>query len=115
MTEKISNKYLLLHFYFFLYSCAGLCAKFAAAAPVFSLGFIGPYGLSLLILLVCALLWQIILRGYPLTAAFAHKGTTVVWGMLWGWLIFGENLNAAKLVAALLVIAGVACLGQSHE
>jgi multidrug transporter EmrE-like cation transporter len=111
----VSGGYILLHAYFLLYSCSGIFAKSAAGEELFSVGFNVKYALVLLILLVCALLWQIILRMFPLTVAFANKGVTVIWGVVWGCLFFAESLNPAKLAAIALVLAGIACIGDAHE
>jgi multidrug transporter EmrE-like cation transporter len=61
------------------------------------------------------MLWQIILRSTPLTIAFSNKGIVVFWGMLWGLLFFGENINLVKVIAAVLVITGIIVVGKADE
>ena len=47
----------------------------------------------------------------PLSVAYANKAVTVVWGCLWGVLIFHERLTPGKVIGALMVLAGVALYG----
>ena len=53
--------------------------------------------------------------------AYANKAVTVVWGCVWGVLIFHEHLTPGKIVGALMVLSGVAIYGWadgkagSHE
>lgn len=101
------KKYTLLHTGILFYSFSPVFAKLAAGSPVFSLRFAICYGISLLILSVYALLWQQIIRQLPLTTAFSNKAMTVVWGIVWGVLIFGESITPGKLIGAVLVITGV--------
>ena len=51
--------------------------------------------------------WQQIIKRMPLTAAFANKAVTVVWGIIWGFVFFKESITPAKVVGAVLVIAGI--------
>ena len=68
----------------------------------------------ILLLGVYAIAWQQIIKVLPLTTAFANKAVTVVWGLIWGMLFFGERLTAGKLIGALLVIVGVALFGMAE-
>lgn len=99
---------LALHLLLAVYSFSGYFSKKAAAEPFLSLPFLLLYGGMLAILVVYALGWQQIIKRLPLTTAFANKAVTVVWGIVWGALFFGEAVTAGKLAGAALIIAGVA-------
>ena len=43
----------------------------------------------------------------PLTSAYANKAVTIVWGIVWGVLLFHEAVTPAKLLGAAVVLAGV--------
>ena len=103
-----------LHLLFLLYSVCGILGKLAAQQPLFSVRFFAVYAASLLMLAVYAILWQRILITLPLTTAFSNKGVTVVWGIVWGMLLFDESINLAKVVAAILIITGIAIIGKSE-
>ena len=98
---------ILLHVLLLIYSLSGIFSKTAAAQPFLSLQFIGLYGGMLLILFVYAIGWQQIIKRMPLTLAFMNKAVTIVWGVLWGFLLFDERITVGKVIGALLVIAGV--------
>jgi drug/metabolite transporter (DMT)-like permease len=90
-----------------MYSLGGICSKFAGQAEFLSLQFIVLYGLVLLNLFVYAIFWQQILKRLPLVTAYSNKAVTVIWGILWGFLFFGEPVTWKKLAGSLIIIAGV--------
>lgn len=96
-----------LHVLLLVYSLSGFFSKNAAAQPVLSVQFVLLYGGMLAILFGYALGWQQVIKHLPLTLAFANKAVTVVWGMVWGVLFFGETITAPMVIGAAIVIAGV--------
>ncbi len=106
MNSKV--KYLLiLHILLGVYSLTGVASKFAAGEEFMSSGFIIFYGLSLLGLFIYAFAWQQVIKHMPLITAYANKGVTVIWGIIWGYFIFRENITVRKLLGAAIIIAGV--------
>ena len=112
MTKK---KLIPLHMLFLLYSICGVLGKLAAHQAFFSSKFFILYGGSLIILVIYSLLWQRMLLKMPLTIAFSNKGVTVIWGIIWGVVFFDERINLAKVIAATLIITGVAIIGKANE
>lgn len=105
-----NNKYFLyLHAILLLFSVAGIFAKSAACHKILSLEWLLFYVGLLGILLVYAIVWQIILKHINLTVAFCNKAVTVIWGIVWGSLFFGETITVKKIVGAAIVMAGL-CL-----
>lgn len=98
---------LALHVVLFVYSLTGILGKWASAENFLSLPFVGYYAGIIVLLGVYAVAWQQVIKLLPLTTAFANKAVTVIWGMLWGVLLFGEQINGWKIVGAILVVAGV--------
>ena len=96
-----------LHLLLLVYSLSGIFSKNAAAQEFLSVPFMLFYAGMLAVLFVYAIGWQQILKRMALSAAFANKAVTVVWGMLWGWLIFGETISLINMLGAALVILGV--------
>lgn len=90
-----------------LYSLSGVCSKMAAGYEFLSPGFILFYGGIIAILGVYAIVWQQILKKMPLVTAYANKAVTVVWGVIWGIVIFHEKISAGKVISMLLVMAGI--------
>lgn len=114
--QKVSVKYfILLHVILFLYSLGGIASKTAAQQEFLSLQWCFFYGLVLLNLFVYAILWQQILKKMPLTTAFANKSITIVWSMVWGSLIFNEEITLKKIVACVLIFIGVYMVVTNDE
>lgn len=106
-----AKTYIALHLFLMLYSAGGIISKLAAGYPFLSTPFILLYGLEILILAFYAIGWQQFMKRMPLSAAYANKAVTVIWGGVWGVLIFREQLSAGKIVGGLLVLVGVALYG----
>lgn len=104
--EKL--KYIIiLHIVLFIYSSIGIMSKFASAEPFMSFKFIILYGGVVFALFLYALVWQQLLKKLPLITAYANKAVTVIWGIVWGFLIFHEEITLPKIVGALIIIVGV--------
>lgn len=107
--------YLLLHLLLVLYSLCSIFGKLAAGQEFMSLGFVLYYGGMILVLGLYALGWQQVIKRLPLTTAYANRAITVVWGIVWGVLLFGERLSPQKVVGALVVLVGVALFATSPD
>ena len=81
--------------------------KTAALQPSVNMTLLLCYGSELLLLGLYAVAWQQIIKRMPLTVAFASKAVTVVWGIIWGAVIFHEAVTAGKVIGAALIIAGI--------
>lgn len=103
--------YLTLHLFLMIYSTSGIVSKLAAREKFMSLPFILLYGLEILILAFYAVGWQQFVKRMLLSVAYANKAVTVIWGCIWGVLIFHEQLTVGKVAGALLVLGGVALYG----
>ncbi|MDE5967147.1 MAG: transporter [Lachnospiraceae bacterium] len=99
--------YMLLHMLFFVYSAGGICAKLAAAYDFFSIKFMLLYGAVLLNLFIYAIAWQQLLKKMPLTTAYMNKAITIVWGFVWGMLVFDEAITIGKIIGGAVIIIGV--------
>ena len=97
-----------LHALLVVFSFSGITSKMAAQHPFMSWGFILYYGLMVVVLGVYAIGWQQIIKRMPLTTAYANRAVTVVWGIVWGAVIFHERISLLKVIGALVVLAGVA-------
>ena len=98
---------LLLHILLMVYSTSGIFSKLAAGESFLSLKFFAFYGILIVLMGIYAIGWQQIIKRMPLTAAFANKAVTVVWGIVWGILFFQESITVGKVIGAALVVLGV--------
>ena len=108
--RKASSKtlvYLALHVMLAIYSMSSVCSKFAAGYDFMSLGFILCYGGMIACLGLYAIGWQQVIKRMPLTVAYANKAVTLIWGLVWGLLLFHEQITATKFLGAVIVLVGV--------
>lgn len=87
----------------------------ASGQDSFSIGFFMFYGLELAILVIYALLWQQVLKFIPLTVAFCNKAITIIWGMVWGALIFNETITPFMVIGSVIVLIGIILVVTEHE
>lgn len=106
---------LSLHILLVFYSLSGIFSKLASKQQFLSFKFCFFYGLIILLLGVYAIGWQQIIKRLPLTTAFANKAITVVWGIIWGILIFNERITIGKIIGAVLVMFGVVFYTKAGE
>ena len=111
----MSNKktLLALHLMLMIYSVSGICSKIAGNYPFLSLQFCIFYGMVIILLGIYAIGWQQIIKRIPLSVAFANKAVTVIWGSVWGFLLFHEAVTMGKVIGATLVIIGVVLYANS--
>ena len=105
---------LLLQFVFLIYSMNSIVAKFASAEE-FGLKFILLYGLEVAILGIYAILWQQVIKKFELSVAYANKAVTLIWAMLWGSVLFKEQITISKVAGILLVITGIVILNSKDR
>ena len=116
--EKIKN-FILLHAILFLYSLSAVCSKYASGLRFLSIKWCILYALMIFILGVYAILWQQILKKLPLNLAYANKAVTIIWGMLFGILLFdeGKSFTVWKIIGSVIVLVGVILMvtGEKNE
>ncbi len=118
LSEPRSNRalvYVFLHILLLFLSFSGVCSKMAGRYEFLSFEFCLYFGLMVLILGIYTLAWQQILKHIPLTTAFCNKAVNVIWGMLWGYLIFDETLTLSMFIGSALVIIGVVLVVTDGE
>jgi len=101
------KKYILLHALFVLYSLTAVLGKLASKHDFMSFKFIFMYGLILGILFVYAILWQQVLKNMLLVTAYTNKAVVVVWGMLWGNILFFERITAGMIIGTIIIFMGI--------
>lgn len=111
MADKETNRakvLIALHALLLLFSTSGIFSKLASGYSFMSAGFIICYGGMVCVLGVYAIGWQQIIKRLPLTTAYANRAVTVVWGIVWGTVLFGESVTWQKVLGAVVVLFGVA-------
>ncbi|NMD37067.1 MAG: transporter [Christensenellaceae bacterium] len=107
--------YGMLNIALLLYSLSTVAMKHAAGSGFLSFQFIALYGLALLLLLIYAFIWQKVLVKLPLTTAYANKGVVVIYGFVFGALLFGEQITVKSVIGAAIVLIGIYLVVSSNE
>ena len=107
--------FLFMHIAFLVYTLYPLLGKFATRYEMLSFQFVALYCVVFAILFLYAILWQQVLKRIPLTTAIANKSITIVWGMIFGLLLFGEGISLKMLIGAALILSGILILSTEKE
>lgn len=100
---------------FVLYSLTGVLGKYAAGEEGITVRFIVLYGLYFFLMGVYAIGWQQVIRRIPLMVAYANKAAVVLWGLIWGVLLFHEIVTIGKLIGMAMVMVGIILSAGSDE
>ena len=107
MDKKKKLALLTLHLILALYSVCGVFSKMASKSSFLSIDFCLYYCGIILLLGIYAIVWQQVIKELPLTVAFANKAVTVLWGIIWGIMLFNENIALIQFIGASLIITGI--------
>jgi drug/metabolite transporter (DMT)-like permease len=112
--NRIKN-FVFLHLIILQGSIGGIASKAAAGRQIFSYGWFFFYALVLINLLIYAFFWQRILKRFTLGTAFLNKSVVIIWGAVWGFLFFKENITINMLLGAFIVILGIGLVVTERE
>lgn len=63
--------------------------------------------LSIGVLGLFSILWQKLLNSVDLVKAYLFKSTTVIWNVIYGILLFNENVTVNMMIGMIITTAGV--------
>ena len=107
----------ILHIIPLVFSLSTVLSKLASGEDFLSLRFCGFYAGIIVLLGIYAIVWQQLIKHLPLIFAYANKAVTIIWGLIWGYLLFSESITLNKVIGALVVIAGIVVfsLGEKNN
>lgn len=119
-TKTSENKHpviwlVVLHLAFLIYSSSTLVSKLASGEEFLSIRFCGLYAGVIILLGIYAVIWQQVLKHLPLVFAYANKAVTVIWGMVFGYCIFAEQITLTKVIGAVIIIAGIVIFSLGED
>lgn len=114
LKKKEAGVWVVLQISLLFSSLSGVCSKKAALQTEF-VGFALWYLAVLVIMAVYAMIWQQILKKLPLTVAYANKPVSLIWGIVWGKVIFGEKITLHMIVGGLIIFAGIYLVVTADE
>ena len=98
-----------------IYSLSTVAANLASKHAFLSWKYILFFGLVFFILGVYAIVWQQMIKKFQLSIAYANKALTLMWSMLWNFVIFSQGITPWKVVGVVLVVIGVMVMNLSSE
>ena len=107
MKKTDPRVFLALHLLLLLFAFTTVLSKLAAGENFLSLRFCLFFGGEFMLLGIYALGWQQILKRLPLTVAYANKAVTHVWSLVFGALLFHEQVQLKQVIGCALAVAGV--------
>ena len=108
---KKAGKYIQLHLNILLFSLTSVFSK--AASVQFNKGGFGAplfylfLGLMVLNCGVYAICWQMVIKKFQLSTAYAHRSVYLIWSQIWAVLIFKEILTWKNVLGMIIVLIGV--------
>lgn len=116
MNTKITFKQLILiQLAVILYTFSGIAGKFAAGYDLLSIPFLMFIGLELFILGCYAIVWQQIIKRFPLSVAYVNRATAIFWSTLWAFMIFGERITWKNIVGVIIIFAGIMVVNSDES
>lgn len=116
MKKKIGlADFLMLQGAVVVYSLSTVAAKLASEHEFLSFKYILFFGLEFVILAVYAIIWQQVIKKFQLSIAIANKALTLMWSMLWNFILFSTGITPWKVVGVLIVIVGVVIMNMDKE
>ena len=75
------------------------------------------FSLAIGVLGIFSILWQKLLKNVDLVKAYIFKSTTIIWSVVYGILLFGENVNLNMIIGMAITTVGViiTILGGKHN
>lgn len=107
--------YIYLHIILLMYAVGSIFSKLASKQNFGEFRFIMLYSIVLGILAIYAILWQQILKKLPVSTAFANKSVVVIWGMIFGKLIFNESITKNMVIGSVIICIGIYWIVSKNE
>ena len=107
------NVNLKIHILFFIFSISGIFSKFASQTEFLSKSYMTNMFIVLVIFGFYALFWQKIIATVPISNAYAHRSILIIWGFIWGLLIFSETIDVKMVIGGALILIGLWRIGKS--
>ena len=99
--------FLALHLSLIVNSIQGVFSKLAGRERTLSPMWILFFGLMFVALFTFAVAWQQVLKHMSLTFAFTNKPITIIWGLVWGVLIFQEKVTWNMVLGSVIILVGI--------
>lgn len=106
--------YIQLIAVYFIYALSVLFSKMAGLQDS-NMGFIFYYLISLGFMGIYAILWQLVLKKIDLSKAYPFKCFTILFALIFGFIIWHEPITLKMIIGIILIFSGVILVGAQDE
>ena len=93
---------------------ANIASKMLKEFGLFSWQFILAFFVVFAILGTYAIIWQQMIKKFQLSVAYGNKAMTLLWSMLWNFVIFSNGIKPFQVVGVFLVVVGVIVMNSGE-
>lgn len=98
-----------------LFSFSSVVMKIASSQNTF-INKLFYFFISIMILGTFSLLWQKLLKKLDLNKAYIFKGTTLLWGVIFGNIFFHEKISFNMFIGVIVCLIGTTiAIGEENE
>mgnify|MGYP004566696327 FL=1 len=98
-----------------IYSFSTVVAKFASRQTFLSWQFLLLYAVEIGILGIYAILWQQMIKRFPISVAYANRAIGLLWTLLFATVFFREKINLQNVIGVIIVIIGTMIVNSEDE
>ena len=97
----------------FIYACTGICTKMASRQEMLSWPYLLWMAGAVGVIGIYAILWQQVIAKTPISTAYMFKGTGLIFGLLFSYLLFSEQITVYNIIGATIIITGIALFSKA--
>ena len=65
------------------------------------------FGFSIVTLILFSILYQKLLKNIDLVKSYIFKSTTIIWTVVYGYIIFNEKIKVNHIIGIIIIIIGI--------
>ena len=96
-----------------IYALSTVTGKFASNYEFLSSKYLVLLFIELALLGLYSILWQQIIKNIDISIAYSNKATCIIWGLIFGVLIFKEKVTLLKIVGVIVIITGILMVNKN--
>ena len=90
-----------------IYACTSIFTKMASQQEFLSWEYMLWIEGAIAVMGVYAVLWQQIIKRMDLSVAYMFKGTSLLFVLLFSFLLFAETITLCNVIGAALIVGGI--------
>lgn len=99
--------YFFMYSAFFIYSLSSIFSKIASKQQFLSKYYIICFCIIICIMILYAIIWQKVLKLFPLSIAMANKPVVLIFSLIWAYLFFHESISLKTILGIIIILIGL--------